>query len=40
MVIWANHNVRSSVQAMKDTTKEIYEQQRYPRLFPLRTRPR
>ena len=26
LVIWANHNVRSSVQAMKATTQEIFDQ--------------
>lgn len=27
MVIWANHNMRSAVKAMQETTKLIYEQQ-------------
>lgn len=27
MVIWANHNIRSSVKAMQETTKAIYESQ-------------
>lgn len=25
MVIWANHNLRSSVKAMQDTTKKIFK---------------
>ena len=27
LVIWANHNMRAAVQAMKDTTKNIFETQ-------------
>lgn len=27
MVIWANHNLRASVKAIQDTSKQIFKQQ-------------